>query len=399
MKGVREEFLPFALPYIGEDEIAEVVQSLKSGWVTTGPKVKQFEEDFSEYVKSKNAMAVNSCTAGLHTALRALDIGPGDEVIVPALTFCATANVVVHLGARPVIVDVDEDFNVSAEIIEKAITAKTKAVMPVHHSGQSCDLEEIYEVIKQKRLSIVEDAAHAVGTVYHGKRIGADDLFSADQNQSVKRATVFSFYATKNMTTGEGGMVTTADDELAARIRLLSLHGMSKDAWKRYSSAGSWYYEVLEAGFKYNMTDIQAALGIHQLKRLNGFIETRQKFAAMYDERLGRLPEIILPLRREDRNHVYHLYIIRLDLQRLKIDRGAFIEKLKEFNVGSSVHFIPLHLHPFYASTYGYREGDLPVSESLYHQMISLPLYPGMSEQDVEYVCDVIHHLVEIYRR
>ncbi len=395
----RKDFLPFALPYLGEEEIQEVVDSLRSGWITTGPKVKKFENEFSEFNGSKHSIAVNSCTAGLHTTLRALDVGPGDEVIVPTLTFCATANVVVHLGARPVLVDIGEDFNVTPEAIEAAITPRTKAIMPVHHSGQACNLEEIAAIAAAHKIALVEDAAHAVGTIYRGEKIGADSLLKKTGSNGIKRAAVFSFYATKNMTTGEGGMITTSDDDLAERIRLLSLHGMSRDAWKRYSSAGSWYYEVLEAGYKYNMTDIQAALGIHQLRRLNDFIHIRQHLAALYDKGFKDVEEIETPLIHTDRNHVYHLYIIKLVLDKLKIDRAQFIEKLKEFNIGSSVHFIPVHRHPFYAEQYGYREGDLPVADELYSRIISLPLYPGMKDDDVRYVIDVVRHLIEVHRR
>ncbi|HEC35626.1 MAG TPA: DegT/DnrJ/EryC1/StrS aminotransferase family protein [Anaerolineae bacterium] len=383
---MRDTFLPFSLPTIGEEEIAEVADSLRSGWITTGPKTKRFEEQFREYIGSKHAIAVNSCTAGLHIALAALGIGPGDEVIVPTLTFCSSANVVVHLGARPVLVDVGEDFNVTPEAIEQAITPKTRAIMPVHYGGQACDLEAIYATAARHNLPIVEDAAHAIGATYHGIKIGADDLQPATCN--LQRATVFSFYATKNMTTGEGGMIATADDELAERMRLLTLHGMSRDAWKRYTSAGSWYYEVVLPGYKDNMTDIQAALGIHQLRKLDGFIATRQRYARLYDQAFADLPEIETPITHPDRSHVYHLYVIRLNLEQLTIDRAQFIEELKALNIGSSVHFIPVHLHPFYRETFGYGPGDFPVAERIYERIISLPLFPKMSEDDVQ---DVIH--------
>ncbi|GAB4366631.1 MAG: DegT/DnrJ/EryC1/StrS family aminotransferase [Calditrichia bacterium] len=395
----REKFLPFALPAIGEEEIQEVVDSLRSGWVTTGPKVNTFEKNFAAYIGCKHAVAVNSCTAGLHTALRVLGIGPGDEVIVPTLTFCATANVVEHLGARPVLVDVAEDFNITPSAIEAALSPRTRAIMPVHHSGQSCNLDEIYALAAEKNLAVVEDAAHAVGSIYHDRKIGSDAIVQNGKYPDLKRVAAFSFYATKNMTTGEGGMVVTADDELADKIRLMILHGMSRDAWKRYSSAGTWYYEVLEAGYKYNMTDIQAAMGIHQLEKLDRFIRIRQKLAKLYDEGFRNIPEIKTPIVHPDRNHIYHLYVIRLELEQLKIDRAQFIEKLKEFNIGASVHFIPVHLHPYYARKYGYKRGDLPVSENLYGRIISLPLYPGMTEEDARYVIGVIRYLTDVYRR
>jgi len=383
----RAQFLPFALPSIGEEEIAEVVDSLKSGWVTTGPKTKRFEEQFKEYVGSKHAVAVNSCTAGLHIALTALGISAGDEAIVPTLTFCSTANVVVHLGARPVLVDVGDDFNVTPQAIESAITPRTKAIIPVHYGGQPCDLAPIYELAAYHHIPIIEDAAHAVGSTYHDLRIGCDAL-QPPTTRSLPHVTVFSFYATKNMTTGEGGMITTADDKLAEQMRLLSLHGMSRDAWKRYTSAGSWYYEVVAPGYKDNMTDIQASLGIHQLRKLDSFIETRQRYARLYDAAFANLPEIETPLTHPDRNHIYHIYGIRLRLERLRIDRSQFIEELKARNIGSSVHFIPVHLHPYYRETFGYEKGDLPNAEYLYKRILSLPLFPKMTETDVQ---DVIH--------
>ena len=394
---IRSKFLPFALPSIGEEEIAEVVDTLRSGWVTTGPKVKRFESEFSAYTGASHALAVNSCTAALHTALVALGIGPGDEVIVPTLTFCATANVVIHAGARPVLVDVGADFQISPKAIEAAITPKTKAIMPVHYAGQAVDLDAVYKIADRHALDVIEDAAHAVGTTYHGLKIGSDQLSA--RYPWLRRVTAFSFYANKNMTTGEGGMITTADGELAAKMRVLSLHGMSKDAWKRYTSAGSWYYEIVAAGFKNNMTDIAAALGIHQLRRLNSFIETRRHYASMYDEAFGDLHAVRAPIAHADRNHVYHLYAIRLDLERLTIDRAAFIEELKQLNIGASVHFIPLHLHPFYQQEFGYQSGDLPQAESIYDSVVSLPLYPGMSEDDVQDVIEAVQLVISSNRR
>jgi len=396
---MRDSFLPFSLPTIGEEEIAEVTDSLRSGWITTGPKTRRFEEEFREYIGAKHAIAVNSCTAGLHIALAALGIGSGDEVIVPTLTFCSTANVVVHLGARPVLVDVGEDFNVTPEAIERAITPRTKAIIPVHYGGQPCDLEAIYTIAARNDLAVVEDAAHAVGATYHGFKIGSDALplsFLGGEGQRLRIVTVFSFYATKNMTTGEGGMITTADDELAERMRLLSLHGMSRDAWKRYTSTGSWYYEVLLPGYKYNMTDIQAALGIHQLRKLDDFIAIRQRYARMYDEGFADLPEVERPIIHPDRTHTYHLYVIRLNLERLTINRAQFIEELKALNIGTSVHFIPVHLHPFYRETFGYRLGACPVAERIYERIISLPRFPRMTEDDVR---DVIHAVKDVVSR
>jgi len=393
----REQFLPFALPSIGEEEIAEVVDTLRSGWVTTGPKVKRFESQFSAYTSAPHSIAVNSCTAGLHTALAALGIGPGDEVILPTFTFCATANVVVHLGARPVLVDIGSDFQISPEAIERAITSRTRAIMPVHYAGQACDLDAIYTLAASRDLIIVEDAAHAIGATYHDRKIGSDGLAAAAIN--LRRATAFSFYANKNMTTGEGGMITTANEDLAQEMRVLLLHGMSKDAWKRYTNSGSWFYEVVSAGYKNNMTDIAAALGIHQLQRLDGFIELRQRYARMYDEAFAGLDVLEIPIKHSDRNHVYHLYAVRLNLDRLTIDRSEFIEELKELKIGTSVHFIPVHLHPFYRERFGYQRGDLPQAEAIYDSVLSLPLYPNMSEQDVRDVIEAVYHIAETHRR
>jgi dTDP-4-amino-4,6-dideoxygalactose transaminase len=384
---IRNSFLPYCLPLIGEEEISEVADSLRSGWVTTGPKVKRFEQEFAGYVGAKHAIAVNSCTAALHTSLAALDIRPGDEVIVPTLTFCATANVVVHLGATPVIVDVDRNLQMSAEAVSRAITNRTKAIIPVHYAGQACSLQEILTLADSRGIPAVEDAAHAAGADYAGAKIGSHG-----------RAVCFSFYAIKNMTTGEGGMITTNDDALAERLRLLALHGMSRDAWKRYTEAGSWYYEVLEAGFKYNMTDVQAALGIHQLRRLDGFIRRRQEIAAIYDEAFSDIPEILLPPRLPGRSHTFHLYPIRLQLGLLDLNRAEFIEELRARNIGASVHFIPLHRHPLYRERYRCCREQFPVAEDIYPGLLSLPLYPKMTNEDAADVIRAVRDIIAAHR-
>lgn len=379
---MRDSFLPYCLPSIGEEEIAEVADSLRSGWITTGPKVKRFEEEFASYIGTRHAIAVSSCTAALHASLAALDVGPGDEVILPTLTFCATANVVFHLGATPVIVDVDRQFQISPEAVSKAIGRRTKAIVPVHYAGQACSLDEIQGLADKHGIPIIEDAAHASGAEYRGAKVGTHG-----------RAVCFSFYAIKNMTTGEGGMVTTNDDALAKRIRLLSLHGMSRDAWERYTEAGSWYYEIVEPGFKYNMTDIQAALGIHQLRRLDGFIQRRQEIAGMFDRAFVNLPELDLPPRLPERNHTFHLYPIRLNTPYSGLSRSGLIDGLRARNIGTSVHFIPLHRHPFYQERYDYRREQFPVCEELYQGLLSLPLYPKMTDRDAS---DVIEAVLEI---
>lgn len=380
---MRSHFLPYCLPQIGEEEIAEVVDSLRSGWITTGPKVKQFEQAFAQYAGVKEAIAVSSCTAALHLSLAAAGIGPGDEVIVPTVTFCATANVVHHLGARPVLVDVGADGLIDAESIERHITERTKAVIPVHFAGQSCDLERIGSIARRYQLFILEDAAHAAGTRHQGKHIGCHGNVAA-----------FSFYATKNLTTGEGGMVTTDDSEFAARVRRLALHGMSRDAWKRYSETGTWYYEVLEPGYKCNMTDIQASLGLHQLRRLDQFGERRRAMAQRYTVALQDLAEIELPRELPGRHHVYHLFPIRLRENLLRVDRGAFIAQLAERRIGASVHFIPLHRHPYYRDTNSYEPEQFPGAERFYRGLLSLPLYPRMTDDDLEDVIEAVRTIV-----
>ena len=392
----RKTFLPYALPSIGEAEIAEVVDSLRSGWITMGPKVKRFEAAFAEYVGAPHAVALSSCTGGLLVALHALGIGAEDEVIVPTVTFCATANVVVQLGARPVLVDVGEDLNIDPAAVEAAITARTRAIMPVHYGGQACDLEAIYAIAERYGLAVVEDAAHGIASEYRGRRIGS--AFDERLPRPSGRATVFSFYATKNLATGDGGMLTTDDAELAERCRRLSLHGMSRDAWQRYTSAGSWYYEVLEPGYKHNMTDLQAAIGIHQLKQIDEFTRVRQRYAAIYDDALSGLSEVRLPLRHQDRTHTFHLYPVRFGAGALRIGRNEIIEELTRCNIGTSVHFIPVHTHPYYRDTFGYAAQDFPSASRIFAELVSLPLYPAMSEADVASVHRAVRAIVDEFR-
>ena len=386
---VREEFLPPFAPHLGDEEWNELLDTLKSGWITMGPKTKRFEELFAEYVGSPDSIAVSSCTAGLHLALVAGGIGPGDEVITTPLTFCSTANVVVHQGAVPILADVRVDtFNIDPEEVRKKITPRTKAIIPVHLAGQPCDMDEIKAIAEEQELLIIEDAAHATGAKYKDRMIG-----------TISDVTVFSFYAIKNLTTGEGGMITTEDEELAERMRILRLHGISRHAWKRYSAQGSWYYEVLLPGYKYNMTDIQASLGIHQLAKQERFLEVRQRYADMYADAFKDLPEIITPVVKDYVRHAWHLYIIRLGLDRLMIDRTRFMEALRGENIGTSVHFIPLHLHPYYRERYGFRMGDFPVAESLYEGIVTLPLYPKMCVEDVRDVIQAVRKVVAENRR
>jgi len=382
---VRKTFLPYNRPDIGQAEIDEVVDTLRSGWITTGPKTKEFEKRFAEYVGSRHAIAVNSCTGGLHVALAAAGIGPGDEVIVPTMTFCATANVVVHLGATPVIVDVEPDtLNIDPQCLEAAITPRTRAVIPVHLYGHPCDMDRINEIAETYRLLVIEDAAHAVGAEWRGRLVGTLSL-----------ATTFSFYATKNLTTAEGGMITTDDDEYAEEMRVWTLHGISHDAWKRYSAEGSWYYEVVAPGFKYNLTDLQSALGLHQLARLEAMTQRRAELASRYTRGLGDLPQIELPACRSGVRHAWHLYPIRLRLSMLAIDRATFIEQLRGEGIGTSVHFIPLHRQPFYADRFGFEPSDFPIADAAYECLISLPLYTRMSERDIDDAIEAVRRVVQ----
>ncbi|OGL41578.1 MAG: UDP-4-amino-4,6-dideoxy-N-acetyl-beta-L-altrosamine transaminase [Candidatus Schekmanbacteria bacterium RIFCSPHIGHO2_02_FULL_38_11] len=386
----RENFLPFSLPTIEEDEISEVVDSLRSGWITTGPKVIRFEDDFKKYIGSPHAIAVNSGTAGLHISLMASGICDGDEVITSPMTFAATINTIVLQRAKPVFVDIDPDtFNIDTEIIEKRITRRTKAIIPIHIAGQPCNMDKIMNIAKKYNLIVIEDAAHAVGTEYKKIKIG-----------NISDLTVFSFHPIKNMTTGEGGMITIKDEVIADKLRLLRFHGISKEAWKRYGKEGSPQYEILLPGLKYNMLDIQAAMGIHQLKKLDRFIETRKNIAQKYDKALKDIPEVIIPGRVDyECLHAWHLYIIKLRLEMLKISRNEFIEELKKENIGTGIHFTAVHLNPFYEKEFGFKRGDFPNAEFASDRIISIPLYPRMKDEDVDYVIDKIKKIVKLNKR
>ena len=381
--------LPFCQADIGEEEIAEVVDTLRSGWLTTGPKTREFEERFSQYVDSKFAVAVNSCTAALHLALNAAGITEGDEVITTPLTFCSTVNVILFQRATPVLADIRlDDYDIDPAEVERRITPRTKAILPVHYGGQPCRMDELMDIARRHNLLVIEDAAHAVGAKYRGQPVG-----------SIGDATAFSFYVIKNLTTGEGGMVTTNNPELAEKVRILRLHGMSHDAWKRYDARGSWYYEVQMLGFKYNMSDIQAALGLHQLARLESFTERRAQIVAEYGRRFAALPELTLPQARPEVRHAWHLYPIRVDGERLTIGRDQFIEEMKERGIGTSVHFIPIHYHPYYQQTLGLKPGDFPNTDKLFAGLLSLPLFPRMTDADVERVANAVEEIVVSHRR
>ena len=386
----RENFIPYNVPDITDAEIQEVVDTLKSGWLAKGPRTVEFEKRFAEYVGAKHAVAVNSCTAALHVSLLTQDIGPGDEVITTPMTFASTASTIIHTGATPVFADIDYATGcIDPAEIEKKITSKTKAVVPVHYSGQVCDLDRIYEIADKHGLYVSEDAAHALWSRYKGRLIG----------NKLKGAASYSFYATKNLCTGEGGMLATDNDEIAARARVLTSHGMSKNAWNRYAKGGTWKYDIVEPGFKYNMFDIQAALGLKQLERLEDMQARRLKIAARYQEAFGKMDAIDLPVVPDYATHCWHLYILRIVPEKLTIDRDQFIVELNERNVGTSVHFIPVHLMSAYRSRFGCKEGDYPNTEKHFNRIISLPLYPTMTEEETEYVISAVRDIIEKHHK
>jgi len=384
----RGEFLAFSPPVVGDEEIREVVNTLRSDWLTTGPKTGQFEQDFAQYVGATGALALNSCTAGLHTALASLGVGPGDEVITTPMTFAATVNVIEHVGARSVLADVQADtLNIDPLAIERAITPRTRAIIPVHYAGHPADMDAIEQLAIENDLFVIEDAAHALPAQYKGKMIG-----------SGRNPTAFSFYATKNLTTGEGGMLTGSEDFLE-RARPFSLHGMTRDALKRYAKGGSWRYEIVEAGFKYNMTDIQAAIGLWQLRKLDRFDCRRREVVCAYQAAFRDEDALELPVEHADVRHAWHLYVLRLRLDALTIDRDRFIDELTNRNIGTSVHFIPVHLHPYYRERYGFEDGDFPVALENFERMLSLPLNARMSATDVEDVIEAVFDILHAYRR
>lgn len=386
----EHEFIPFHRASIGEEEIGEVVATLRSGWLTTGPRTKQFEEEFAAYCGAPHALAVNSCTAGLHLALAALGVGPGDEVITSPMTFCSTVHVITHTGATPVLADIGDDGNVDPRSIEERITPRTRVLMPVHLAGLPCRMEEIWALAERHGLQVVEDAAHAVGARIGQTRIGGDRRSAA---------VAFSFYATKNITTAEGGMVTSFDAGLAERMRVLCLHGISRDAWDRYTDKGNWYYEVLAPGFKYNLSDLQSAVGIHQLRKLEGFLAVRRELAAYYHERFAKIEEVEAPPGDLEGGHAWHLYVLRLRLERLRIGRGDFIEELRRRGVGTSVHFIPVPLHPAFSRLAAETRNGCPRAAALYERIVTLPLYPAMTQAMVRRVADVVEEVVRLGRR
>ena len=386
---VRKDFLPFHRPLIGAEEESEVIQCLRSGWITTGPRTQEFERAFADYIGCRHAIGLNSCTAGLHLALVALGIGEGDEVITTPITFPATANVIVHQRARPVFADIDlGTLNIDPDKIEERISTKTRAIIPVHFAGHPCEMDRISEIAQKYNLKVIEDAAHALEAEYHGRKVGV-----------LGNAAAFSFYATKNITTGEGGMLTTNDDELADKIDILRLHGISRDAWKRYGLEGYKHWDTIYPGYKYNMFDIQAAIGIHQLKKVEKFLQIRRKYVEMYDKAFEKIPEIKILSRRENIKHSHHLYVILVKTEDSTADRDIIVNAIQSENIGIGIHFRALHLQPYYKNTYSFKLGDFPNAEYASDRVISLPLYPAMTEEDVTDVIKTVTRVISRYRR
>lgn len=411
---MKKEWLPFSRPSVGPEEIQAVVETLSAGWLTTGPRTKEFETGIARYIGCRNVVAMNSCTAALHLALEAIGLRAGDAVVTTPMTFAATAETIRYFNADPILVDVDrETLNIDPGKIEELLRSRAgraggdriKAILPVHYAGYPCDMDRIMSIATARGITVVEDAAHAFPAVYKGTVVG-----------NIGHITCFSFYATKNITTGEGGAAVTGNDEWANRMRIMSLHGISRDAWKRYTSEGSWYYEIAAPGFKYNLTDVASSLGIVQLRKADEFWARRSGIARRYNEAFRGLDELETPFgegmdvidapgkspRSKDiagTRHSWHLYILRLVLGKLEIDRDQFIDELKGMGIGTSVHFIPLHIHPYYRETYGYRPGDYPVSYGEYQRIVSLPIYPRMSDADVDRVIKAVTDVVRRHRK
>ena len=384
----RSTFLPFSAPLIAADEIAAVVETLQSEWITTGPKTAQFAAEFGAYLGNVPALPLNSCTAGLHLALVTAGIGPGDEVITTPMTFAASVNVIELVGARPVLVDVEPDtLNIDPALVERAVTPRTRAILAVHYAGHPAEMDQLRDIANRHGVLLIEDAAHALAAKYKGEKIG-----------SRQNPVAFSFYATKNITTAEGGILT-GDDVFIARARVLSLHGMSSEAWRRYAKGGTWRYEVLTPGYKYNMTDVAAALGICQLRKLERFQARRREIVGMYNDAFSNIAALEIPVARAEVEHAWHLYVLRLRGDTLRIGRDAFIDELTRRNIGTSVHFIPIQLHPYYRDKYQLAPNAYPVAHENFTRMLSLPLNQGLSNADVLDVIEAVMDVVDLYKR
>jgi dTDP-4-amino-4,6-dideoxygalactose transaminase len=393
--------IPFFRPTIGQAEIDEVTECMKSGWLTTGPKTKQFEQEFAAFIGTKHAVAVNSATAALHLSLESIGLKRGEAVLVPTMTFAATAEVVRYFDAIPILVDCRADnFNIDMDDAHKRAEAAVKsghtirAIMPMHYGGQIADIAAICALAKEYHIHIVEDAAHCCPGFYRNDEHSDWQMVGSESD-----VCCFSFYANKCITTGEGGMACTNNDVLADRMRIMSLHGISKDAWRRFMTGGSWYYEIVAPGFKYNLTDIASSIGIHQVRKANTFLEARRQIAQDYQSLLGDIDGLILPKENANRKHSWHLYAVQVDLPKFSLDRANIIAKLTENGIGTSVHWMPLHMHPYYRATYGYNATDFPVSAESYHKEISLPIFPGMTHEEIGYVASCLRAILSSHRR
>jgi dTDP-4-amino-4,6-dideoxygalactose transaminase len=380
-----EDFLVFGSPLICDAEKREILDCLETGWLGTGPKVARLEREFCDYAKAGHAVAVNSCTAALHLSMLAAGIGPGDEVITTPLTFCATVNAIIHAGATPVLADVDRmTSNIDPKQVEARITGRTKAILPVHFAGRACDMDALVAIARQRQLLLIEDCAHAIETTYKGKHIGTFGTFGC-----------FSFYVTKNMTTGEGGMVLTPDEKLADRVKILALHGMSKDAWRRFSDEGYKHYYVVECGYKYNMMDLQAAIGIHQLHRIEKNWERRREVWSTYQEELRDLPLTLPGPPEEGTRHAYHLYTVLVDPHQSPVGRDQFMTAMTAENIGVGVHYQSIPIHPYYQQRFGWKPEDYPNSFHIGRQTVSLPLSPKLTDRDVSDVVRAVRKILK----
>ena len=387
-KPIRDTFLPYGKQNLDNKEIEEVIDTLKSDWITTGPKMKLFEDKFKKYIGSEFAVAVNSGTAALHVSTSSINIQPGDEVITTPLTFVASANCVVYRGGTPVLADIKKNtYNIDPSEIKKKITSRTKAIIPVHFAGQPCDMDEICEIAEENDLYVIEDAAHAIDAEYKGRKIG-----------NISDLTIFSFHPVKNITTAEGGMVTTNDSELNEKLLMFRTHGITKDAIKRFGKSGDFYYDMQYLGFRYNLSELHSALGVQQLDKLESFQKRRREVVKIYNKELGQIEEITIPYVKNDVKHSWHLYVIQLNLEKLSVDRDQIFKALRAENIGVNVHYIPVHYHSFYQNKFGLKQGMLPNVEWLYPRLITIPLFSKISDEDVYDVIGALKKVIEYYK-